>query len=318
MKTKSDPQCLDEFPKKRVGAQQFVKATLGWMFPTMIDKLPINPSDEIWLRYEPPHELEEFPGNPDLDDFGTFVSSGIASYYLDNQPQEPCKEGEPRRFSARQIEVFDEDRWLCECTSVLEEHRWMSGDLRAAQHLIEKLSGILGSNCIADLKASHPQNWNISVCELAALHFSTPLSRVWYVANMLALYYIHRDFLKVGFLWNEYNTRIRYEVFILKYMEMMEKNRENGAKGGQADRKADRYRVLNEIGRRRSKEIAFVTDNQGVRLAMRWAAEYDAKAEVPLFRLNGRPLSKKWYAEWLADFRLKAKGVEWDQALRRT
>ncbi|MFG1299464.1 hypothetical protein V5F49_06665 [Xanthobacter sp. V3C-3] len=91
---------------------------------------------------------------------------------------------------------------------------------------------------------------------------------------------------------------------------MMEKNRENGAKGGQADRKADRYRVLNEIGRRRSNEIAFVTDNQGVRLAMRWAAEYDAKAEVPLFRLNGRPLSKKWYAEWLADFRIKARGVE--------
>ncbi len=84
--------------------------------------------------------------------------------------------------------------------------------------------------------------------ELAAKHFSEPLSRLWYVANMMSLYYAHYDDMRFGYLWSEYRTKMRYELFALKHLKMAEKNRESGQKGGQADKKSRTVRYSKPLG----------------------------------------------------------------------
>ena len=310
MADKIDRFSLDQFPKMRLGGREFVKVSPRRILLTASGEDPSQDPEQVWIAYPPPDDQLEFPGHPELEDIGPFVTSGIASHDVDRGITE-FRHGEwPGGFTAMQIKDFDDLDLYFQCMGVLHAHGWADGGARPSAELLARLESIVGAEKIKALHASDPENADLAIFELAAVHLTSPLSRVWYAANMLALYYIHNDDFRLGILVSEYRIKMRYEVFTLKHMELTEKNRENGAKGGQADRKAERHHTLNEIAQRRFREIAFASDGEGVRLAMRWAAEHDAKAEVPLFRFNGRPLSKKWYAEWLADFRLKVRRVK--------
>lgn len=96
---------------------------------------------------------------------------------------------------------------------------------------------------------------------------------------------------KVGFLYRDAWWKFQHEKAALKYYEIIEKNRESGQKGGQGDKKRERYEVLNRLARQRFREIAFASDKEGARLAKNLAAKHDANADEPLFMINGKGLS---------------------------
>lgn len=118
-----------------------------------------------------------------------------------------------------------------------------------------------------------------------------------------------QDAFKIGFLYRDAWWKFQHEKAALKYYEIIEKNRKSGQKGGQGDKKRERYEVLNSLARQKFREIAFASDREGARIAKSLAAAYDVKADEPLFMINNKGLSKKWYDEWLVNFRQIARSI---------
>jgi hypothetical protein len=278
------------------------------MFPSLADKFANDNGPSVLFPYYPFDDRLEFPAQSPVDDAGFLIKNGIASHNVDIGARAGT-EG----FAARKLLLFAEDDWYGECFSVLSAHGWMTdGDL--SHELLVRLQAIEGVDIrerVKDLFSfgfeDGDRTWEIYLYELAATHFTKPLSRLWYAANMLSLYYIHRDDLRLGYLWCEYHMRMRYELIALKHIEMTEKNRESGMKGGQADKRRKRYDVLDRLARHNFKAMAFASDKEMVRIAKSLAAEYDAQAPEPLFTVGHKALSSKWYDDWASHFRLLAK-----------
>lgn len=114
---------------------------------------------------------------------------------------------------------------------------------------------------------------------------------------------------KIGFLYRDAWWKFQHEKAALKYYEIIEKNRASGQKGGQGDKKRERYEVLNRLARQKFREIAFASDKEGARLAKNLAATYDANADEPLFMISSKGLSKRWYDDWLVNFRQIARSI---------
>lgn len=101
-----------------------------------------------------------------------------------------------------------------------------------------------------------------------------------------------------------------YEEYAAKKIEEIEKNRQNGMNGGQAERKAERYRVLNELAMKQRDKFAFASEKENIRFAKRLAAEYDSGADTPLFMERKKPLSTGWYGEWLSQFLMQVRRLQ--------
>lgn len=282
------------------------------LFPDKVHLYADNDGPAVMFPYYPFDDRLEFPAQSTTEDVGFLIKAGIVSHSVDFSARASALGG----FPATKLMLFAEDDWYAECFSVLTAHGWMvNGDI--PRELIDRLEAIEGKGIYERVKtqlsigfADGDDTWEIFLYELAATHFAPPLSRLWYAANMLSLYYIHRDDMRTGYLWCEYHMRMRYELFALKHIEMTEKNRESGMKGGQADKKRERYQVLDKLAGQRFKVMAFASDREFIRLAKAMAAEYDSKAETTLFTVGGKPLSIKWYDEWASHFRSMARRAE--------
>lgn len=272
-----------------------------------------NEGEEIVLMpVITPDDKIEFPGHPPFEGVGPFVKAGIAQHQLDfmEMPSAWTSGEATERFTATQLTVLSEMDWYGECFSVIEAHGWTKGGILTESMLNRIVDAEGNSELVAEAQTKYGENYGAYLEEIAAKHFAPPLSRLWYAANMKSLYYCHYDDLRFGYLWAEYQIKMRAELFALKHLELTERNRVSGLKGGQADKKRERYSVLDGLGKQRFKELAFASDRDGVRVAKRMAADYDKGADTPLFRLNGKDLSRNWYGDWLAHFRHIARGIE--------
>lgn len=324
---------MGEFPKVKIAGQEFYAIPgkewreemekIGLYPPRKVDgsgQYLENDSRTILMPYYPPDDKLDFPGGPKLDDCGWLVQSGIAQHSVPGrEPPRPSEERSnlAKGFAATQLNVFSEMDWYGECFGVLEAHGWTEHGTISVD-LLKRLMEVEGPDIVDEARekfgGSKPDDdntWKAYLLELAATHFTEPLSRVWYAANMQSLFYCRYDDLRLGYLWAEYLMKMRAELFALKHIEMTERNRENGLKGGQSDKKLERYQVLNRLARQQHfKELAFASDRDGIRVARKIAAEYDKGADTPLFTVRGKDLSKDWYGEWLGQFRHMARGIE--------
>jgi hypothetical protein len=219
-------------------------------------------------------------------------------------------------LSARQLKIFVSDEFLSECKRVLEAHDWMTGGFLLTDGLIQKLTDVHGTETISDAQAQFGENWDAYLLEVAACHFAKPLSRLWYAANMYALYFAHKDDFRLGYLWSEYQSKMRHERFALRQEQVVQKNRESGKKGGQGGKKSERYARLDQLADDAEfTKLHLPTEKELCKRAQRLARQHDEKADVKLFIQNGRALSPKWYEDWLAHYRAKKKLEE--QMLKR-
>ncbi|MDX0542047.1 hypothetical protein GOC91_03305 [Sinorhizobium medicae] len=210
-------------------------------------------------------------------------------------------------LSARQLKIFAPDEFLSECKRVLEAHDWMTGAFLLTDRLLQKLTDVRGTETISDAQTQFGDNWDAYLLEVAACHFAKPFSRLWYAANMYALYFAHKDDFRLGYLWNEYQSKMRHERFALRHEQVVQKNRESGKKGGQGGKKSERYARLDRLADAEFTKLHLPTDKELCKCARRLARQHDEKADVKLFVQNGRALSPKWYEEWLAHFRTRKK-----------
>lgn len=301
---------LKDFPVIKRAGREFIQVP-RLEFESMAGKFtPDKPSEYVMIPNRKPDDKLNFPGSATFEDIGAMVSSGIASHDV-NRGRSKFTHGEwPGGIVARQINIFDEMDWHMECLSVLSAHGWIDRNANISDALLEKLNEYIDSEYIEALKEVSEDGWQPHLFEQAAFYFSEPLSRIWYVANMMCLYYMHHDDMRVGYFWCEYQKRMQYEETALKHMEIIEKNRENGQKGGQADKKRERYRVLDLLARQRSNEFAFASDRAGAIAAKHMAAEHDKSTGEGLFSINGKALSLGWYSEWFAHFRAICRSGE--------
>lgn len=235
-----------------------------------------------------------------------YIVSAIEEYLSRGKRPRRVWAGRTSPLKPTFLNVFDELAWVTECWMVLEAHQWIAGHQLepAFQSQIEQrcqLENELHMRVLSDKDRFWHQ------LEIGATHIAEPLSRLWYAASMLSLYFYHSDKLRVGYLWAEYQMKMQFEVSVLRHMQMTDANRSNGQKGGQAEKRRERYRVLDSLASERANDFAFTTDREGIRLAKRLAASHDAEAPEPLFSQAGRPLSNGWYEEWFADFRRKSR-----------
>lgn len=314
-RVRAKPPKNERWPVISIAGQSFYQIPRSDMAELFGDKVDLGDGPEILLPIRAPDDFLDFPAKAELEDFGSAARAGIATHIIDRdelQTTEPIPFGTwSSGFSATQLDVFPEDDWYGACWQVLLAHDWVS--LRNSGGVSDKLLDQMAeiSPGAVDLaKLEYEENWHYRVYELAAVKLAKPLSRIWYAANMLALYYVHHDDLRLGYLWCEYRMKLKYELPALRQLEVTEKNRESGSKGGQADKKRERYNCLDRLARQNFKELAFASDRDAMRLAKRLASDHDARADEPLFRAGGKLLSRDWFEDWLAHFRQAARGIE--------
>ncbi|MBA5802159.1 hypothetical protein [Rhizobium changzhiense] len=254
----------------------------------------------------PDDDKTEFPTLYEFEDAGPLIASGIARHSLTMEGISADRSN--RGLTARHLSVFNEMDWYGECFGVLEAHGWTkSGHL--TPEILSKLEAIEGRSAIDEAKQSFGENWELYAMELAARHLAKPLSRLWYVANMKSLYYCHNDDLRLGFLWAEYQMKMQYEAFALKHMEVVERNSENGRKGGQGKAAAERYRVLDRLVTAQGEKLAFCDNDEIIKAAKKLAADYDRKEGTQLFQIKNKSLGPGWYKDWVKHYRALIKAM---------
>jgi hypothetical protein len=149
-----------------------------------------------------------------------------------------------------------------------------------------------------------------------------PFSDFWYAGKIGAeCFYLLRDrekyndqvwilkkILSLGMDIEDQSWRARYRATILSKIKQDAKNRTNGKQGGQADKKRKRYDVLDNLaGAEWEMKISNMSDARKVSYVRGLAAQYDREKtnENNLFFQNNKPLGKKWFTDWLADFYIK-------------
>ena len=307
-----------DFPVVKKAGRDFHQVPMRAYREVLPEQIPEMPDDlldsaHVLVEAIPEDAHLDFPGKPALESLGSYFRSGVASHQLETL--EPLvaaeRDSSGPRLAATDLSVLNETDLYFECAAVFTAHGWAERGGGLSDAMLAKVVEVEGPDFIKSAKEAFGEdNWRSYAGEVAARHFAEPFSRLWYAANLQSLYYAHRDDLRLGYLLAEYRIKLSYELFALRHIEIAEKNRESGAKGGQAEKKRERYICLDRLARQHFKELAFASDKDAMRIAKRLAAEHDAGAEEPLFGANGKTLSRDWFEEWLRHFRQTARGVE--------
>lgn len=158
-------------------------------FPSIRKRTRGVDSDRYYYFPRPTGNIApEFPERPQLENFFSFLRSGIAKHNLSVEEMSAI-DGRSDGFSARQLTVFDSDVWSLECLRVLSHYGWIDGDGSNSPWLLEKLNEALGKSVIDSAEEQYGQGWEAYLLELAAIQLAEPFSRLWYVANMWSLYF---------------------------------------------------------------------------------------------------------------------------------
>lgn len=252
--------------------------------------------------YRAPDERLDFPEHPHFEKYGGYLSSGVALHEVKGWASSDVK---LKGFAASQLNIFDSDEWAFECLGVLRKHDWIGPSGNISLSLIEKLMNAVGEETIGSAKRDYGEAWKEFLFEVASIHFAEPLSRLWYAANMLSLYFARRDDLRLGYLWCEYRVKMEWETDALKRRAVAETNRENGKKGGQGAAGRERRAMLSRLVRDKLKETGRRAERITLKEVRMIADAHDKElaSEDRLFARGGRGLSEKWYKDWLKAFR---------------
>ncbi|SCW39270.1 hypothetical protein SAMN02927900_01313 [Rhizobium mongolense subsp. loessense] len=296
--------------KVKIAGRQFWRIPHKEFSEMMNSMFPNNPREsdgaDFLMPCFPDDDKRDFPTRYEFEDAGPLIASGIARHSLTLEGI--SAERSNRGLSARHLSVFNETDWYGECFGVLEAHGWTtSGNL--TPEILAKVEEIEGKSVIDEAKQSYGENWEIYLMELAAQHLAKPLSRLWYAANMKSLYYCHHDDLRLGFLWAEYQMKMQYESFALKHMEVVERNSENGKKGGQGAARVERYRVLDQLVMAQGDKLAFSDNDEIIKAAKKLAMDYDRQEGAQLFQINNKSLGPSWYKDWVGHYRSLIKAM---------
>lgn len=231
---------------------------------------------------------KSFKQNPEgvKEDLG---GDGLTSLHLTHMP--PTTKNFENFFSSDSPQKFwaDIEKILAQCDATMLEHGWN-----------RKLGN--GRNFPNERSA-------------------VPFSKFWYAGKIgSACFYIlqKRDdsvddvfllrwVLNLGIDMAETDWREKYRDTVLAKISHDNKNRDNGSKGGQGDKKQRRYDVLDDLATNDWRKISIMSEPRRVSHMRSLAANYDQNnvEENNLFYQNNKPLSKLWFNQWFADFYLK-------------
>jgi hypothetical protein len=182
-------------------------------------KSDIDPNFKIYLPKPPEDNFLEFPGENFTRANPFYIESGISLHRLDaiggfqvlHDAKHILDINEIPKISASEIEVYPDDGIYKECADVLNAHTWYI-NYSINPELVDKVAALYGENCISDAQERYGENFQAYLLELAAKEFCAPLSRLWYAANIMSLYYCHNDDFRAGFFWAEYRLRLRHQL----------------------------------------------------------------------------------------------------------
>jgi len=185
-------------------------------------KIPDDPRT-VLLPYRPPDDHRAFPADPELENAFAFVGSGLAAHEVRRN-----KGDSHPGFVAADLIIFKEDEWYFECFQVLLAHGWVSPVGGLSADLVSKVVSVIGAFQVEEAKREYGESWGCYIGEVAAVHFAEPLSRLWYAANLMSLFFVHQDDLRFGYLWAEYQLRIRSEVDTVRGKKLVRDARAGG------------------------------------------------------------------------------------------
>lgn len=204
---------------------------------------------DVYLPYHEPDDKVEFPVAPKFDDLFSTTASGKVVHVVDRErvygPQLPARITETaegirvegaKPFAATDLIVFNELDWFGECWGVMMANGWLDPHGGLRQHIIDHVCEEFGPCEVTGAKLKFGENWESRVAELAALRLVQPLSRLWYAISMMSLYYCHRDDLRLGYLWAEYQMRMRLEKDTLRGEAVVRSARRGGHSRGESRR----------------------------------------------------------------------------------
>lgn len=249
----------------------------------------------------------DFPSHPELEEFADFLRSGIAIHEAKGAKRE--RDAEIQHIAVRQLKVLDPEVFKRECEAVLRAHGWMDSNVFLTDSLLQRLAGFPDVKSFAEAKARYGEKWDHYILRVAAFKFEKPFSRLWYAASMYSLYWLEDDNFLLGYLWCEYRFKILYESSNLRRAEIIRKNIESGKMGGQAQKKARRYAVLNALMDKELGNLKIPSPKDLRKAAQKLAKDYDTKTGDGLFDQNGEPLSVDWFDDWVSHYRQKIKSL---------
>lgn len=261
------------------------------------------------LIYKPVLIPDTFPCRPfpKLERIGQFARAGLATYKI--LPYNGVSAtSDSISITPENIEVFGDGDMLqlmADYAAELEGAGWAEYG-ETTSEIIDALKPIYGEDVLAVAQERFPEWPDLYVHFIAAHHFAEPFGQLWYVVNLMAMSSgeesIYHDDICFGYLWREYLFKKKHEWPAEKQIAQAAKNQENGRKGGQAKKKAERYRVLNGLAIKKQNDFAFSGDKEAIRKAKHLAAQYDRTSDTALFVENNKYLSRAWYEEWLFQF----------------
>lgn len=181
----------------------------------------------------------EFPGESDYVDAFVYARAGLAWHEIDREDEmlrglsvdlEDLDPLSGRGFAADQLQIFHEFDWYLECSRVLQAHGWMNKDGSINHRILKLAKRNFPAEAIESIKKKRPRHYQFFLLQRHAIEKSEPLGRLWYAVNMLSLYYCQRDMLRLGFLWAEYQSRIRHERDAARGRKSLESARAGGAR----------------------------------------------------------------------------------------
>lgn len=314
----------DKWPQVTLAGRRFYqipKKEWNAMFSSSFKNMPGweepddgEPGETVLFPVHVRDDHLEFPAAPEPEVVGHWAKAGIASHVIAGDPFDTAinmlkivegkgvvEDDGGKGFSACQLQVFNEMDWYGEVWQVLIEHKWLVpyGDL--SDDLARQLEEV-APGTIKAAKKGYRENWSSHALEIAAIFLCPPLSRLWYAANLMSLYYCHQDDLRFGYLLAEYRLRLRWEQPALRYEQIAEGNRENGKRGGQGTAADRRRRILNELADENSKMFTKVLPGMAVRRAKQLALQHDRDTGENLFQRGGQLLSDNWFDDWFTDY----------------
>lgn len=218
--------------------------------------VPREDDEQVFINLSEPDDKLEFPANPHLDDYYHIVRSGRVLHSVERAraygPHRPLRlieadegiriEGK-KGFAATEVDVFREDDWFGECWQVMDAHGWHGPSGGLSQHIVDHVSRELSPCMVTRAKLEFGENWGARVAELAAIELVQPLCRLWYAVNMMALYYCHHDDFRLGYLWAEYQMRMKVEKDAVRGERVLESAKSGGIARG-ASKKVASLKII--------------------------------------------------------------------------
>jgi hypothetical protein len=191
------------------------------------------PPDQPLRKSEPPDKYLEFATDPDLEHNLWTVKSGLTSHDINLGGGPHCFEdlqtGYP--FTAQQLALEPDDDLVEECLHVLDSHGWSCpGCYGVAAHVRKAVVEHHGAEKIELLYKKNNYHADYIIQELASTILAKPLSRLWYAANLLSLYFVHKDEFRLGYLWAEYRNKKSYEHYAIQGIKASEGGRSRQGK----------------------------------------------------------------------------------------